>query len=56
MNQILKEARINESVEVGDLFVIQEFTAKNAFNAKIKSTAYGVVRGSDNSVILLGII
>lgn len=56
VNQTLEEAGINESVEVGDLFVIQEFTAKNAFNAKIKSTAYGIVRGSDNSVILLGII
>ena len=56
VNQTLKDAGFSESVAVGDLFIIQEFTAKNAFNATIKSTAYGIIRGSDNSVILLGII
>ena len=56
VNQTLKDAGFSESVAVGDLFIIQEFTAKNAFNATIKSTAYGIVRGSDNGVILLGII
>lgn len=42
-------------VEIGDLFVITEFSAKNAFNATIKSTAYGIVSYSDNTVTLIGI-
>ena len=56
VNQNLAEAGFSERVEVGDLFVIEEFTAKNVFNATIKSMAFGIVRGSDNSVILLGIL
>lgn len=56
VNQTLAESGFSERVEVGDLFVIEEFTAKNAFNATIKSMAFGIVRGSDNSVLLLGII
>lgn len=55
VNKILKDAGYSARVEVGDLFVIQEFTAKNVFNATVKNTGYGIVRESDNSVILLGI-
>lgn len=55
VNKILGDAGINERVEVGDLFVIQEFTAKNAFNATVKNTAYGIVRGSDDTVLLVAI-
>lgn len=55
VNQTLKDVGLSEEVEIGDLFVIEVFSAKNAFNATIKNTAYGIVRGSDNSVILLGI-
>lgn len=54
VNTTLKDAGISERVEIGDLFVLEEFTAKNAFNATIKSTGYGIVK-SDNTVILLGI-
>lgn len=54
VNTTLKDAGFSERVEIGDLFVLEEFTAKNAFNATIKSTGYGIVR-SDNTVILLGI-
>ena len=56
VNQTLAESGFSERVEVGDLFVIEEFTAKNAFNATIKSMGFGIVRGSDGSVIFLGII
>lgn len=56
VNQTLAELGFSERVEVGDLFVIEEFTAKNAFNATIKNMAFGIVRGSDDSVLLLGII
>lgn len=55
VNQTLANAGFDERVEIGDLFLIEEFTAKNMFNATIKNTAYGIVRGTDSSVILLGI-
>lgn len=55
VNQTLSDYGFSERVEVGDLFVIEEFTAKNVFNATIKNTAFGIVRGSNDSVVLLGI-
>lgn len=55
VNDALKSDGYSQRVEVGDLLVIEEFSAKNGFNATIKSIAYGIVRGSDDSVILLGI-
>ena len=54
VNDLLKDAGFKERVEVGDLLILETFTAKNAFNATIKSTGYGIVRSS-GSVILLGI-
>lgn len=55
VNQTLEEMGSSARVEVGDLLIIQEFTAKNVFNATVKNTAYGIVRGSDGTVILIGI-
>ena len=55
VNQTLEEMGSSARVEVGDLLIIQEFTAKNVFNATVKNTAYGIVRGSDGTVILVGI-
>lgn len=43
VNQILAACGFSERVEIGDLFIMEEFTAKNAFNATIKNTAYGIV-------------
>jgi hypothetical protein len=42
-------------VEIGDLFVVTQFSAKNAFIATIKSTAYGIVSYNDNTVMLISI-
>lgn len=48
-------ANMGYQVEIGDLFVITDFSAKNAFNATIKSTAYGIVSYDNNTVTLIGI-
>lgn len=55
INDTLKELGSSYRVEIGDLFIILKFSAKNAFNATIKSTAYGIARYSDNTVILINI-
>jgi len=55
VNNILAGTRYKQRVDVGDLFIMTEFSAKNAFNATIKNTAYGIVDQSDNRVILVGI-
>lgn len=54
VNQILENAGLSERVDVGDVFITQEFTAKNAFNATVKCTAYGIARWNSKKVILLG--
>ena len=54
MNNVLKEAGYSNRLEIGDLFLITDFSAKNAYNATVKATAYGISRYSDDKVILLG--
>lgn len=53
VNKMLKKLKVKERVKVGDLLIIQEFTAKNLFNAKVKSVAYGIARESDNTITLV---
>lgn len=55
VNNILKQAGYSNRVDIGDLFVVTQFSAKNAFNATIKSTAYGIVDQSADNVILIAI-
>ncbi len=55
VNGILADAGYSQRVEVGDLFVMTEFSAKNAFNATIKNTAFGIVDYSEELVRLIGI-
>lgn len=55
VNDTLKQLGSSYRVEIGDLFIILEFSAKNAFNATIKSTAYGIARYSNNTIILIEI-
>ncbi len=55
VNDILKNAGYTQRVEVGDLFVMTEFSAKNAFNATVKNTAFGIVDYSEELVRLIGI-
>ncbi len=55
MNSIFQESGFNATAEIGDLVITTEFSAKNAFNATIKSTAIGIVKASDDTVYLLAI-
>lgn len=55
VNNILKQAGYSQRVDIGDLFVMTKFSAKNAFNATIKNTAYGIVDYSADLVTLIGV-
>lgn len=55
INDTLQKAGSRSLVEIGDLFIIEEFSAKNAYNATVKGTAYGIARSNTNKVILLRI-
>ena len=55
INSVLKDSGYKQTIDIGDLLIITEFSAKNAFNATIKAKAYGISRYSNNSLILLGI-
>lgn len=53
INETLKTSGYSQRVEIGDLFIMTEFSAKNAYNATIKSIAIGIARYSDNSIELV---
>jgi hypothetical protein len=53
INTLLEGIGWSEKVSVGDFVIITEFSGKNAFNATVKTTAYGI-EYKDGSVILLG--
>ena len=55
INKVLKDAGYSQRVSLGDLFVVCEFTAKNAFNATIKNTAFAIVYYDINTIELVGI-
>lgn len=55
LNNALKSANSSTRVEIGDLVIFTQFSAKNAFNATIKNTAYGVVSFANNSITLISI-
>ena len=55
VNNVLQSANKSNRVDIGDIFVSTEFSAKNAFNATIKNTAYGIVSFEKNSITLIAI-
>ena len=55
INELLKEYGFSSSVSVGDYLIMTEFSAKNAYNATIKSMAYGIASHSNKSLYLIGI-
>ena len=55
INKILSDANYSQQVEIGDLFIMTEFSAKNGFNATVKNTAYGIAGYNNNSITLIGI-
>lgn len=56
VNQILGSNASDANIAVGDVLVVMEFTAKNGFNATIKSSAMGVIRYPSGAVELLAIV
>ena len=54
INSVLSDAGYSQRVEVGDLFITTKFSAKNAFNATIKKTAYGIASYQNNTIELIG--
>ncbi|MCR4903218.1 MAG: hypothetical protein K6A23_10180 [Butyrivibrio sp.] len=55
VNEALSSAGKTDTVQVGDLFIVTKFSAKNGFNATIKSTAYGIASYENNSIKLIAI-
>lgn len=55
VNGILENSGYSQRVAVGDLFIMMEFSAKNAFNATVKSTALGIASYASDTVELIGI-
>lgn len=55
VNSVLESAGYSNRVEIGDLFIQTQFSAKNGFNATIKSTAYGIASYNNNTITLIAI-
>lgn len=55
VNDVLASSGYSQRVEVGDLFIQMTFTAKNAFNATIKNTAYGIASFNNDTITLIDI-
>ncbi len=54
-NDILKAGGYSQRVEVGDLLITMEFSAKNASNDRVKSKALGIASYEDDTIELIGI-
>lgn len=55
VNSILQSSGYSRKAEIGDLFIMTEFSAKNAFGGTIKSTAFGISSYANNTISLIGI-
>lgn len=55
INKTIKSSNREARVEIGDLWLTTEFSAKNAFNATVKNTAFGIASFKDNTIILIAI-
>ena len=55
INSALKQYGYSQRVDIDDLFIITEFSAKNAFNATIKYTAIGIASYSQSTITLVDI-
>lgn len=55
VNETLSIVGNKNRAEIGDLLIIVEFSAKNAFNATIKNTAYGIASYANNTISLVAI-
>lgn len=55
INATLQSGGYSNRCKIGDLLIICKFTAKNAFNATIKSTAIGISSYDSHTITLVGI-
>ena len=55
VNSILQIAGYSYRVDIGNVFLITEFSEKNEYNATIKAKAYGLAFYKTNKLILLSI-
>lgn len=55
VNGVLADAKLKQKVKIGDFLIVTEFSAKNAFNATIKSVAFGIVSYENKTIKLIGI-
>lgn len=55
VNETLANSGYSHYVEIGDLFIMTEFSAKNAFNATVKNTALGIASYSLDTITLIAI-
>ncbi|MCF8020726.1 MAG: hypothetical protein K9L62_15195 [Vallitaleaceae bacterium] len=56
INEIFSDAGYSNRVELNDLYIVLEFSAKNSFNATIKNTGVGIASYADNYITLVDII
>lgn len=54
-NKLLSDSGYLQRVEIGDLLIITQFSAKNNFNATIKSIAIGISSYSNQTITLVAI-
>lgn len=55
VNKILSDAGYKQRVEIDDLFISTQFSAKNAFGGTVKNTAYGIASYANQTITLIGI-
>ena len=55
INKVLQSSGYSQRVSLGDLFIMCEFSAKNAFNATVKNTAYGIAYFDRGQIELIGV-
>lgn len=55
VNKILSDAEYKQRIEMDDLFISTQFSAKNAFGGTVKNTAYGIASYSNQTITLIGI-
>lgn len=56
INDILSSAGYSSTVDIGDVFISTQFSAKNGFGGVVKNTAYGIASYNNNSITLIGIV
>lgn len=55
INKALSDSGYSQRAKIGDLFITTQFSAKNAFNATVKNTGYGIASYSDQTITLIAI-